>query len=79
MIRNIFVAGCESFTIRNGRVNGNMRSVGTSITFECDPMYIAAFEKFGATCLANGSWTYQPACEKGFVYLLFIVNIFVIS
>ncbi|XP_060591580.1 fibrinogen-like protein A [Ruditapes philippinarum] len=55
---------CETLTIQNGRVNGNMRSIGSSITYECNQMYIATFQESGATCLANGTWSYTPDCTK---------------
>jgi hypothetical protein len=69
------VTECERLTIENGIVNGNMRSIGASITYECNQMYIAIFQAPGATCLANGTWSYTPDCTKGFPFNCFYESI----
>ncbi|XP_060591631.1 ryncolin-4-like [Ruditapes philippinarum] len=41
-----------------------MRSIGASVTFGCNQMYIATFQATGATCLANGTWSHKLDCEE---------------
>ncbi|XP_045177353.1 tenascin-N-like [Mercenaria mercenaria] len=55
---------CKPVNLENGKVSGNMLSLGSTVTFECDQMYIEVNGKSEATCLANGTWSYYPQCKR---------------
>ncbi|XP_053383824.1 fibrinogen-like protein A [Mercenaria mercenaria] len=55
---------CEPVNLENGQVFGNMLSLGSTVTFECDQLYIEVNGKNEATCLANGTWSYYPTCKR---------------
>ncbi|XP_053383822.1 fibrinogen-like protein A [Mercenaria mercenaria] len=55
---------CEPVSLENGKVSGNMLSLGSTVSFECDQMYIEVNGKSEATCLANGTLSYYPQCKR---------------
>ena len=52
-------------TLENGKVLGNMLSIGAMLKFECDPMYSEVRGERNSVCLENGEWSYYPECKEG--------------
>jgi hypothetical protein len=61
---------CKPVVIENGKVRGNMLSIGAAVTFECEPMYAEVKSEKRSTCLSNGIWSHFPECIPGTSTLL---------